>query len=252
VRDVLCILASIVFIWFAKSNSKLLILPMLFVPFSNFKQLKMIGKVQNAIFNTIRKFKWISAAAAVLITCAAYWYLARKFGNGVHYATNELLNTFVFYNSSTNVPGNITMPYLINNIIDGGLWDANSVMPSWWVLIWYVLFALVLLVQKKVEWPALKYLTPLGIAGAGIFFVNYIGVIFKFINYNRELTPYIIGPQGRYYTPFLILFAMSVMGMKYRINLKTSTIEKIAVVFAPLSLILYLVIIYYEVLFKIF
>ncbi|MDR1012635.1 MAG: hypothetical protein LBL38_00005, partial [Lactobacillales bacterium] len=178
-------------------------------------------------------------AISIIIAGSFILFLIKSVG-GFSFVFHKFLNTFIFYSGSQNMPGNKALPYLLNNIIDGGLWDENSVMPNWWVLFWFLFFLAILFSEKRIFQKKDKIIL-LATSSFVIYFLNYFGVILKFVNYLPNETPYIIGPQGRYFTPFLPLFAISVQGVDYRFPMMKGVLVYWGYfLFMTLSLLMYM------------
>jgi uncharacterized membrane protein len=219
---------------FSKENSRLLLLLLPFFIFRNSAQ---------QLLPIISRFKYAISVVSIIIVGNFSFFLIKKEGS-FSFVFHKFLNTFIFYSPSQNMPGNKSLPYLLNNIIDGGLWDENSVMPNWWVLLWFIFFLLILFSEKKIFQKKNKIM-PLAICSLVVYFLNYFGVILKFVNYLPNETPYIIGPQGRYFTPFLLLFAIFMQGVHYQVSIKDVLVCLSSFLFMVFSLLMYIVIIFF-------
>jgi len=236
------LVTSSLLVYFSKENSKLLLLLIFFLPFRRFQNLGLFKVIYERILALIKRFKIISSTLFIGLVGIFGWNFFKSVG-GLSFSFHKLTNTFIFYAGSKNYPENKSLPYLITNIIDGGLWDQLSVMPSWWSVLWYILFLVILLAEGK-KFKKKRQIFPLAIGSFCIYFLNYFGVIANYILYLPQEMPFIIGPQGRYFTPFLPLFAITTQAVESRFIWKEKWLKACLYIFLFLSLIIYIVIIF--------
>jgi uncharacterized membrane protein len=233
---------SSLLVYFSKENSRLLLLLLFFLPFRRFQNLAFFKAIYERILALIKRFKIILSTLFVGVVGIFSWNFFKSVG-GVSFAFHKFINTFIFYAGSKNYPENKSLAYLISNIIDGGLWDQLSIMPSWWSVLWYILFWAILLAEGK-KFEKKRQIFPLAMGSFCIYFLNYFGVIAEFILYLPQEMPFIIGPQGRYFTPFLPLFAITAQAVKTRFIWKEKWLKACLYIFLFLSLGIYTIIIF--------
>jgi len=240
-------LASVL-VYFSKPFSKWLLLLLVLLPFRNYRNVKT-------------KLFFIKSLIIVCVPLFVGKFFYHIFRGSLHFgrfkkAVHHFLNTFIFYSGSKNVPTIEGSQHLIDNIVNGGLWVTGSVMPSWWTVLWFLLFFVVLFSEKKViferseiQLPCRQRIMPLALGSGAIFFIHYFATIFgtlyifdRFQNPEGEyyLSYCDCAVHGRYFTPFLLLFAISAQGTQARFVIKEKTIQILFSIFVFFSLAIYL------------
>lgn len=134
---------------------------------------------------------------------------------------------------------NVTPGLTTNSIFQSLLaapYAGINYIPFWVSAVWYILIVLVILVEKKYVWsPWISWFSFL------LFFMGFGAVYYSFANFiggsavvsQNRMIGAIVGVQGRYFTPTLLLFSLFAGYEKFRYKLATYrlvTIFSIAVI----------------------
>lgn len=180
-------------VYFSKSNSRLLFL-LLLLTFLVFIAQKVKFKLKN----------WQGILAAVAVFVAGGAFYALKYHDQLRIVINKFIYTFM-------------EPYysvLTTQVISG---TSTVAVPAWFYPIQFTALILLFLSYAKERVPRWFAWT-----GLALNLINIFGVLFKFA-VNPDFTEHVItGPQGRYFTVFLLLLAPIFTLLAQKITVKTT------------------------------
>lgn len=186
------ILPTIV-VYFSKSNSRLLFLLLL---------MTFLAFIAQMVKVKLKKWQVVLATSAVLIVGAIFYAL--QYQHQLRMVINKFIYTFM-------------EPYysvLTTQVISG---TSTVAVPAWFYPIQYTALILLLLSYTKERVPRWFAWT-----GLALNLINLFGVLFKFA-VNPDFAEHVItGPQGRYFTVFLLLLAPIFTLLAQKISVKTS------------------------------
>ncbi|GBG96553.1 DUF2142 domain-containing protein [Lactococcus termiticola] len=174
-------LTAIIFIglYFSKTNSKLLFIPLMLLVYAYiYRRLK-----------SRRLKQWMIYGPVLLIFIGL---IVAFFKIGLSQIKLE----------GKQLTFSLLEPYytvLTTEVISG----TNTVgLPAWLFPIQYLALALVFLTEKKEGLPKAFAWT-----GLGLVVLNFFGIMFQYAGNSHFVGNVITGPQGRYFTPYLLLLA---------------------------------------------
>lgn len=180
-------------LYFSKANSKLLYLLVLVV------FLVIVGKKFKISLTKMQLM--IGSTALIILGFLSYVF---KYQDQLHLVISKFLYTFM-------------EPYysvLTTQVISG---TSTVAIPAWFYPIQYSALVLLFLSYTKEQVP--RWFAWLGLL---INLINLFGVLFKYA-INPEFTEHVItGPQGRYFTVFILLLAPSLTLLAQKISVKMS------------------------------
>lgn len=215
-NSILRLLIFSIFVRFvAKTNIDLLILlvPLVFIFIPFFK------RNRKSVWEIIPKgVKIIAGFVVVLLGIIVVFHVTRQYGGPLSVLGRFWMNaTFNFQTTPSLVVSNL------NNVLTQPFIGQNM-MPYWLTTAWFVMLFAGGLSEKK-------YIEDKGISLGGfvLFVLSIVAVYYGIYNWNNGtmnsnvVQGLIIGPQGRYFTPTLFLFALIFGYKKSKLKLNLST-----------------------------
>nr|WP_259756391.1 DUF2142 domain-containing protein [Lactococcus lactis] len=198
-------------VYFSKSNSRLLFILLL---------LTFLVLITQKVNFQIKKWQAILTTMVVIALGIVFYVL--KYHDQLRVVINKFIYTFM-------------EPYysvLTTQVISG---TTTVAVPAWFYPIQYTTLILLFLSYTKER-------VPRWFAWAGLFlnFMNLFGVLFRFA-INPDFTEHVItGPQGRYFTVFLLLLApiFTLLAQKIRVTTQGNWLNRTVILVAVLALVL--------------
>jgi len=219
---------------FSKPNN-LLMMPLLLGIIAGKYHHAHLRKVLNFI-NSIKKhwgiIKYRILASSTIVVIVAFILSVLRESINVHRLIATVLNTVLY----TNVNGQID-PIATTGVVGNFGWLAYR-FPEWIVILWFVVLTIVLLGFK-----APKVSRRLSIWALATFLLVCASV-FGALGYAQYIngSNVLLGVQGRYFTPLLVLLILVFAGLQtdVKLQIRPQKLYHIVVLFSLIMLLLYL------------
>ncbi|QDK70485.1 DUF2142 domain-containing protein [Lactococcus protaetiae] len=221
IKDFILFTLSAVMLWFgAKTNMKILII---LVPFimvvtyiSNMRR-KEGRELSDDFQENNRKKSLKVIGVAVTIAC----FIIGLVGLAIFKPTLLFSLYRILISHLINVTPGLTGNSIFQSILASPYPQINYT-PLWLSAVWCVLIVLIILTEKKYVWAPIiswfaLFLFLLGFGAVYYSFVTFVGQT-AIVTQNRAVGA-VVGVQGRYFTPTLILFSLFIGNSKFKLKL---------------------------------
>ena len=203
------IIGPVIMLYFSKSNSRLLFILVLIM---------LMALIRRKLNIQISKFQILAGSFFVLVLGASI-YAVRY-----HDQIRVVINKFIY---------TLMEPYysvLTTQVISG---TSTSAIPAWFYPIQYTALVLLFLSYTKERVP--RWFAWMGMV---LNLVNLFGILFKFAVSPSYLDHVITGPQGRYFTAFLLILApiFTLLAQKIKIRVSGLWLKKSIILISVIAL----------------